>query len=174
MATGEGDNSTTTKTSNVGAIAGGVIGGLAALGVIGIGVWLFLRRRAVGHKGGDYSRVSTGAPVSEHGKQPSQLRLYVRVFIVLSGLRSDRICRTHLTHQPIPPTLTTNPAGLTRPRPTTVITPALGSYENFNCTILLFLRLGTQVTYTSLAVYFGICTLDVVFRHPIIFISASR
>jgi hypothetical protein len=69
---------------------------LAALAVAGFGVWIFLRKRAMlrGSDQGfsDYTKVSTGAPMSEHGhgKQPPQLRLYVRLFVILSGFRSDR------------------------------------------------------------------------------------
>jgi hypothetical protein len=76
---------TSRKSSNAGAIAGGVIGGLAALLAIAVGLWIFLRRRATVRSDQgfpDYSRVSTGTPtVSEldPGKQPTQLRLYVRV-----------------------------------------------------------------------------------------------
>jgi hypothetical protein len=78
--TSQGDNK---KKSNAGAIAGGVIGGLAALAVIGVGVWFFLRKRATRQGDGDYSdytRVSTGAPMSEPGVQSSNLRLYVRFY----------------------------------------------------------------------------------------------
>lgn len=76
--TGQGDNRK--KSSNAGAIAGGVVAGLVALAAIGVGVWIFLRRRAMSRGNGsssDYFRVSTGAPgMSEHGTETSHLRLY--------------------------------------------------------------------------------------------------
>lgn len=75
---------------NLGAIIGGVIGGLAALAMIGVGVWIFLRKRAIAREDPHYTRVSTGAPTSENGKQPSQLRLYVKMFLVQFGFDSDR------------------------------------------------------------------------------------
>jgi len=67
------------KSLNAGAIAGGVVGGLAVLAAIGIGVWVFLRRRAAARIGGDYPDYPTYSAVassSEHGMGPSQMRLY--------------------------------------------------------------------------------------------------
>ena len=79
--------------SHVGAIVGGVIGGLAALAVTGVGAWIFLRKRATVHGDGgypDYTKVSTAPPTSENEIPPSHPRLYVRLSIILSGLHSDR------------------------------------------------------------------------------------
>ena len=115
------------KKSNAGAIAGGVIGGLLALAAIGVGVWIFLRRRALAQRDGHYSsyiKVSTGAPMSEQGISPSHPRLYVRLFVNLSGLFVlIEICRTRPIRRPTPATSTTTPVHLIRPRLTTVITP---------------------------------------------------
>ncbi|KAF9791938.1 hypothetical protein BJ322DRAFT_1026287 [Thelephora terrestris] len=75
--TGQGDNNK--KKSNAGAIAGGVIGGLLALAAIVVGLWIFLRRRALARGDGyhsDYIKVSTGAPMSENLIPSSHPRLY--------------------------------------------------------------------------------------------------
>jgi len=80
-------------SSNVGAIVGIVVGGLAALAAIGIGVWIFLRRRAAARVVGDYPDYpgySAVASNSEHGVGPSQMRLYVRFFVPVSSLHSDQ------------------------------------------------------------------------------------
>ena len=80
------------KSSSTGAIVGGVIGGLGALVLIGVGACIF-RRRAMARRDQVYPEdigVYTDAPASEHGTLPSQLRPYVRLFATLSGLRSDR------------------------------------------------------------------------------------
>ena len=84
----------------MGAIVGGVIGGLAFLGAVGVGAWVFLRRRAARRNHGyaeagdtnhqDYPKYSPGPVMSENGMQPSQMRLYVSLFILLSGLYFDR------------------------------------------------------------------------------------
>ncbi|KAF9791940.1 hypothetical protein BJ322DRAFT_1026298 [Thelephora terrestris] len=69
------------KSSHVGAIVGGVIGGLAALAVIGA-TWMFLRKRAAAHGDGDYPDYTKvypgGVSSSEHAHEipPSQPRLY--------------------------------------------------------------------------------------------------
>lgn len=70
-----------------GAIVGGVIGGLVGSAVIGIGVWIFLRKRALARGDQGYTNdvgVYTGAPVSGHGFQP-----YVRLSDILLSLGSD-------------------------------------------------------------------------------------
>jgi len=67
------------KPSHVGAIVGGVIGGLAALTVAGVGTWIFRRKRATVHSDGDhpdYTKVSTDPPTSEQEIPPSHPRLY--------------------------------------------------------------------------------------------------
>jgi len=80
-------NQVNKPSPRTGAIAGGVIGGLAFLAAVGVGVWIFLRRRATagrrdGMFGGidgdylDYPRHPAGSSVSEHGRHPSQMRLY--------------------------------------------------------------------------------------------------
>ena len=89
------DNSKTEKPSNVGAIAGGVIGGLAILAAVGVGVWMFLRRRAtarirINGDYPDYPKYTAVASTSEHGIQPSQMRLYVSFFIIVPSLRSNQ------------------------------------------------------------------------------------
>ena len=67
----------------VGAIVGIAVGGLGVLAVIGIGTWIFLRRRAATRVVGehpDYPSYSAVASSSEHGMGPSQMRLYVSFF----------------------------------------------------------------------------------------------
>ena len=61
------------------------------LGAVGVGVWFFLRRRAVARGKSDddyldYPRYSAGATMSEHGMQPSQMRLYVSLLTLPSDL----------------------------------------------------------------------------------------
>ena len=72
------------KPSNVGAIVGIVVGGLAVLAAIGIGVWVFLRRRAaaqvVQEDYPDYPSYSALASNSDHGMGPPQIRSYVSFF----------------------------------------------------------------------------------------------
>ena len=91
--TGQDSNTNTNKSSNSGAIAGGVVGGLALLAIIGVGVWIFLRRRAAartsgGHLG--YPKYSAVSPSPEHGTSPLQMRLYVSFFVLVSSLHSDQ------------------------------------------------------------------------------------
>ena len=81
------------QSSHVGAIVGGVIGGLAALAVASAGAWIFLRKRATVHGNGDnpnYTEVSTGVPVSEQEIPPLNPRLYVRLSVPLVGSHSNR------------------------------------------------------------------------------------
>jgi len=76
--TREGNN-VGTKPSRVGAIVGGVVGGLAVLAVAGIGTWIFRRKRATVHSDGDhldYTKVSTGPPTSEQEIASLHPRLY--------------------------------------------------------------------------------------------------
>ena len=79
------------KSSNTGAIVGGIVGGLLFLVVVGVGVWMFLHRRAtqrvsLGGDYGDYRGNYGGDTMSEHGIQPLSMQLYVRPFIFLSNL----------------------------------------------------------------------------------------
>ena len=92
--TQEGDNGGN-KPSHVGAIVGGVIGGLAVLAAIAVGVWIFLRRRALARGDGnygdpDYTKVSTGPPTTENEIPPSHPRLYVRSLSILLCLHPDQ------------------------------------------------------------------------------------
>jgi len=91
--TGQDNNNETKKSSNVGAIVGGVVGSLAVLAVIGVGAWIFFRRRAAARIGGvhpDYPKYSAVASSSDHGMLPSQMRLYVGLSIPVSSLHSDQ------------------------------------------------------------------------------------
>jgi len=84
--TGQEDNNQTKKSSNVGAIVGGVIGGLAFLAAVGIGAWMFLRRRAnprIDEDYPDYPRYSDGPLMAEQNMPPSQMRLYVSFVVLL-------------------------------------------------------------------------------------------
>ena len=75
--------------SNVGAIAGGVIGGLAFLAIVGF-LALVLRRRRASKGAISYSRpddiehpsTSTARP---SGTRPPEMRLYVRFFLSLNS-----------------------------------------------------------------------------------------
>ena len=90
----QGSNGGGKKSSNVGAIIGGVAGGLAALALIVIGTrMIFIRKRAVVHAGEDYPddiKASTDTPTAEREIPPSYPRLYVRLLAILPGLHSDR------------------------------------------------------------------------------------
>jgi hypothetical protein len=91
--TGQDNGTETKKPSNVGAIVGGVVGGLAVLAATGVGVWIFLRRRAAARVDGDYPdypKYSAVASSSEHDMPPSQMRLYVSFFALVSSLHPDR------------------------------------------------------------------------------------
>ena len=69
------------KPSHVGAIVGGVLGGLATLAVTGVGAWIFLRKRAMVQGDRDYpghTKVPTDPPTSEDGTPLPHPRLYVR------------------------------------------------------------------------------------------------
>lgn len=146
------------KSSNKGAIAGGVIGGLAALAAIGIGAWIFLRKRAMARSDqgySDYTRVSLGAPMSEHEQksQPSQqLRLYVRLFVVLSSFHSDCHFRTPTIHPPSLPKLTTNQADNTRQHRAMVVILVSRSCEKLN----KILGLGTRAAFLSGIIYWSV------------------
>lgn len=93
------------KSSHGGAIAGGVIGGLAALVLVGIGALILRKRlRARGDQGySEYHRVSAAGPiVSEFGGKPN-IRLYVRrSFTLLTSFLTDTF-RTRTIHPPFPP-----------------------------------------------------------------------
>ena len=86
------------EPTHVGAIVGGVIGGLAAFVVTGVGAWIFLRRRAMVNDNGDdpdYTKASTGTSpfkpkTFEHKQLPSLPRLYVRSFTIPRGLDPDQ------------------------------------------------------------------------------------
>ena len=91
----QGNNDGGKKPSNVGAIVGGVIGGLAVLALIAIGVthMIFIRKLAVVHAGEDHpndTKVSTDAPTAEREIPPSQPWLYVRSLTILLGSHSDQ------------------------------------------------------------------------------------
>jgi len=125
--TGQDNNNQTKKPSSVGAIVGGVIGGLAFLAAVGVGAWIFLRRRAPARNDEDYPdhpRHSADALMSEYGMQPSQMRLYVRFSSSCPAPFLTDLHRTRTTHPPSPATVTTKQAGYTRPQPTGVITQA--------------------------------------------------
>ena len=102
------------SSSNVGAIAGGVIGGLAFLAAAGF-VALVIRRRRASRGVINYSRPddvehpSTSASIAHaSGVRPPEMRLYVGFFFLPlnspSDLRTDRI---RLTHSPTRIELTT-------------------------------------------------------------------
>ena len=137
------------KSKKTGAIVGGVIGTLVALAVIGIGAWIILRRRTTvqgDHGYSEYARVSSGAPVSEQGQQPSQLRLYVRPFVIPSRSRSDRrFFRTRTIQPPTPLTPATNQVGLTRQYPAMVVILVSRNCEKID--VFLFPWLGTSVAF---------------------------
>ena len=91
----QGNNDGGKKPSNVGAIVGGVIGGLAVLALIAIGVthMIFIRKLAVVHAGEDHpndTKVSTDAPTAAREIPPSQPWLYVRSLTILLGSHSDQ------------------------------------------------------------------------------------
>ena len=91
--TGQGTETTTKKSSNVGATVGGIIGGLAILGALGVGALIFIRRRAAARIGRDhpnYPKYSAVASNSEHTMLPSQMRLYVSFFALVSSLYFDQ------------------------------------------------------------------------------------
>jgi len=76
-------------------IIGGAIGGLVFLVVVGVGTWLFLRKRggSGGEAGGNHlddTRHPVDAVVSEPSAKPSWMRLYVSFFVLISNLFSDR------------------------------------------------------------------------------------
>lgn len=86
----QNNNQSGKSSLNVGAIAGGVIGGLAFLVVVG---GILLRRRISGEVGGDHPEDlghSSGVVVDENDMQLSEMRLYVSFFVLLSNLFSDR------------------------------------------------------------------------------------
>ena len=97
---GQQDNSQTEKSSpNVGAIVGSVIGGLAFLAAVGVGAWIFRRRKAPGEEIGrddlqvDDARHSSVISTYENDMpQPPEMRFYVRFFTLLPNLFSD-LCR---------------------------------------------------------------------------------
>ena len=115
------------KSSNAGAIAGGVIGGLVFLGAVGAGVWWFLRKRGVarGGTGSDYPgypRYSSSATMSEQGMQPSQMRLYVRLFTLLPTCILTDVDRTLPILPPSPHMVITKRVEHTPPQPARVFT----------------------------------------------------
>ena len=116
--TGQGSDNQTGNSSHTGAIAGGVVGGLLGLAVIGAGVWIFLRKRAKARAGlgyPDYTSVATGAPVSDQGQiTPSSQRLYVSLFVFHPARVLTDIHRTRPIHQRFPVTPTTRQVGHTR------------------------------------------------------------
>lgn len=77
----------------------GMVCGLAALVVIGIGAWVFLRERAA-------ARINTSAPMSQHGHGVPQLPPYVRLLAFWSVCALTNILRTDIYHPHFPPTLT--------------------------------------------------------------------
>ena len=121
------------RPSNTGAIAGGpVIGGLVALGVACVGIWMFFRRRAVARGGQGCSEdigVATGAaPMSEHGVLPLQSLRKSFLLAYFPACVLIDINRTHVTHPHTPLTLTTVQVNYTRP-PARVITLYTGAAE---------------------------------------------
>ena len=87
------------EQARVGAIAGGVIGGLAVFVVAGVGAWIFFRKRSMVQDNGDdpdYTKASTGPPTSEpktfeHKELPPlPQQVYVRLFPILQGLHPDQ------------------------------------------------------------------------------------
>ena len=93
---GQQSNDQTEKSSlNVGAIVGSVIGGLAFLAAVGVGAWIFRRKKAVGEEIGRDNlqvgdvRCSSDIVTHEHDMQPPEMRFYVRFFILLPNLFSD-------------------------------------------------------------------------------------
>ena len=91
------------QSSHVGAIIGGVIGGLALLAATAVVVWIFLRRRVLARGDGDsnypdYTKVSTGPPTTENEIPPSHPRLYVGSLAsclarILTNFRRTRLIR---------------------------------------------------------------------------------
>jgi len=108
------------SSSNVGAIVGIAVGSLAVLAAIGVGVWIFLRRRAararVVEDHPSYPEYSAVASNSEHGMGPSQLRLYVSFFSppCLARILTN-VDRIHTIHPLTPPTTVTRQVRRTRP-----------------------------------------------------------
>lgn len=84
---GQQNSDRTKKPSlTVGAIVGCVIGGLVILAAVGVGTWAFLRSR----KKSSGEEHSVYAVMDKYGMQPSNLRLYVKKFVPLSNLFSNR------------------------------------------------------------------------------------
>ena len=80
---GQQNNNQTEKSSpNVGAIVGAAIGGLAFLGMVGVGVWIFRRQKASGEEVGrdhpDNLGHSSSVVTHVNDMQPPEMRLYVR------------------------------------------------------------------------------------------------
>jgi hypothetical protein len=134
------------KSPNVGAIAGGAIGGSAVLAAIGVGAWMFFRRRAATRNDGgdsDYTRVSTVGRLSEQGTPPTQLRLYVSCLLPSPACILMGFHRIHMTHPPTLAALPTRQMGHTRPHPTRANTPVPRSREQSD-SVLFFLRFLTR------------------------------
>ena len=112
------------QSSHVGAIIGGVIGGLALLAATAVVVWIFLRRRVLARGDGnsnypDYTKVSTGPPTAEHEIPPSHPRLYVGSLASCLARILTNFRRTRLIRQLTPATLTTLEVDLTELYPKT-------------------------------------------------------
>ena len=67
----------------------GATGGLVLSAVVGVGAWIFLRRRRV--PGKEIDENHPGDPfMSEHDLQPPQIRIYVSCFALPPDYFSDR------------------------------------------------------------------------------------
>lgn len=119
------------KSLRIGAIVGGVMGGLAVLLAIGFGVCIFFRKRASAWGDQEYSddiEVSTGAPMSAHGITPFQIQPYVSFFLAsCPACVPTDISRTHLIPPHTQPTLMTLKVGNTLQHFTRVVTLVLQS-----------------------------------------------
>lgn len=123
------DNQTKESPPRAAAVVGAVVGGLAFLAMIGIGVWAFLRIRKASGKVGmnhpDHSRESVGVVVSdsEYSMQPSQMQPHVSFLTSYLFYFLTRTDRTRRIHLPPPAKVSTERTGRARAHPAGFILP---------------------------------------------------